>query len=302
MQQVTLNNDFLRLTTLNYGAIIQKLMVVGKDGKETNVVVGFENPEDYLKDTFSLGACIGRYAGRISNGGFHLNGRRYELYQQDGVHLHGGKQGLGKRYWNLLEVHEGTDPFVRYQYESPEMEEGYPGNLKVTVTYQLLKNTLKIIHEATTDRATVVNLTNHSYFKLDGAPTVEQLQLKLHSSSFLETDHKLLPTGRILPVEDSPYDFSTKKAIGKLHLDTPFCIGPSKEAIAEVSSPSSGLRLRVFTNQPAVVVFTPSVFPAICFETQNYPDAPTFAHFPSALLRPGETYHNESDFVFDLVP
>ncbi len=302
MQQVTLNNDFLRLTTLNYGAIIQKLLVVGKDGKETNVVVGFENPEDYLKDTFSLGACIGRYAGRISNGGFHLNGRRFELYQQDGVHLHGGKQGLGKRYWDHLEVHEGTDPFVRCQYKSPHMEEGYPGNLRVTVTYQLLKNTLKIIHEATTDRATVVNLTNHSYFKLDGAPTVEQLQLKLQSASFLETDHKLLPTGRILPVQDTPYDFTTKKAIGKLQLDTPFCVNPSKGAIAEVTSPASGLHMRVFTNQPAVVVFTPSAFPAICFETQNYPDAPTYAHFPSALLRPGETYHNESDFVFDLVP
>lgn len=302
MHQVTIKNKFISLTTIDYGAIIQKILVKDKYGKQINVVAGFEDPNDYLTDPNFLGACVGRYAGRISGGRFILDGSEYPIYQKDGVHLHGGKKGFGRKYWILLEMFEGLDPFVKYGYKSPHLEEGFPGNLTVMVTYKLIGNVLKIIHEATTDQPTVVNLTNHSYFRLDTVPGIDQYRLMVNATHRLETDEKLLPTGNIVPVVDTRYDFRTPSPIGNTHLDTPFVIVPGKDPIAVVESENSGIRLSVNTNQVALVVYTPDEFPAICFETQNYPNAPVHTSFPSSVLRPGETYLNESLFTFDLVP
>ena len=301
MNQVTIKNNFITLTVLDYGAIIQKLILKNKEGVDTNVVVGLEEPEKYLTDNKSLGACIGRYAGRISNSGFQINNVHYPIFSKDGVHLHGGQKGFGKRYWTIEQVHDGENPFVKLSYLSQDMEEGYPGNLKSTVTYKLVGPSLFIIHEATTDKATPVNLTNHSYFNLDGAETIDHWNLRLACPEYLETDAKLLPTGKLVSVKNSKYDFLELKKIGQVRLDTPFVMDSSLKNSTVLTSDNSGLSMEVVTNQPGVVVYTPPAFAAICFETQNFPDAPNQPHFPNSILQPGETYHNETEFRFSFV-
>ena len=301
MNQVTIKNNFITLTVLDYGAIIQKLILKNKEGVDTNVVVGLEEPEKYLTDNKSLGACIGRYAGRISNSGFQINNVHYPIFSKDGVHLHGGQKGFGKRYWTIEQVHDGENPFVKLSYQSQDMEEGYPGNLKSTVTYKLVGPSLFIIHEATTDKATPVNLTNHSYFNLDGAETIDHWNLRLACPEYLETDAKLLPTGKLVSVKNSKYDFLELKKIGQVRLDTPFVMDSSLKNSTVLTSDNSGLSMEVVTNQPGVVVYTPPAFAAICFETQNFPDAPNQPHFPNSILQPGETYHNETEFRFSFV-
>lgn len=300
MQQVIINNEYLSLKVLNYGARIQELLFRDKDGKWQNTVVGLEDEKAYLKDPISLGACVGRFAGRISGGGFTLDGKFYPLHTDSGVHLHGGREGFASKYWEISEVHQGPEPYVKLSYHSGHLEEGYPGNLNVSVTYQLRQNTLKITHEAETDRPTIVNLTNHSYFKLDESKEVKHYQLQLHSRQFLQTYPNLVPTGKLMEVQGTDFDFRKARAIGPTLFDTPFALRSSK--VSQVYSSKSGIRMQVTSNQPAVVVFTPPAFAAICFETQNYPDAPNIASFPSSQLLPGERYYNHSEFTFDLVP
>ena len=301
MEQVTINNGSLSLTALNYGAIIQQLILLDKSGNPINVVVNLPRPEDYLEDKISLGSTVGRYAGRISNGGFILDSKHYELYQEDGVHLHGGREGFSKKYWDIKETSIDGSPAVELQYTSPHMEEGYPGEIQARIYYILRKNSLRIIHEATTDRPTVLNLTNHSYFCLDDGENINDYHLQLSSKKYLETDEKLLPTGKYLDVNGSVLDFRQGKKIADVRMDTPFLLDSEEELFAEIYSEKSGIRMRVSTNQPAVVIYTPPAFPAICFETQNLPDAPNFNHFPSSVLRPGELYRNTANFEFDLV-
>lgn len=301
MKQVTISTPFITLIVLDYGAIIQKVLIKDKEGNSTNVVVGLDFPNDYLTDDKFLGACVGRYAGRISNGGFDLDRQWYHIYEQKGIHLHGGKKGFGKKYWKIEEVHHGRQPYVTLSYQSKHLEEGYPGNLKAAVTYKLVNNALVVTHQATTDRTTVVNLTNHSYFRLDNASTVNNYNLKLSCSQMVELLANKLPTGEVVKVANTAFDFLEEKNIDNTRLDTPFVIDSKTEVAAKVSSEKSGISMEVITNQKAMVVYTPTNFPAICFETQNYPDAPNQNNFPSSILRPGEHYENESTFVFDLL-
>jgi len=301
MKQVTISTPFITLIILDYGAIIQKILIKDKDGKSTNAVVGFEVPKDYKSDDKCLGACVGRFAGRISNEGFELDRQRYDIYTQKGIHLHGGKEGFAKKYWKIEEVHQGRAPFVTLSYQSKHLEEGYPGNLKAVVTYKLINNALIITHQATTDRATVVNLTNHSYFRLDNSNDINDYQLKLNCPHMLETLANKLPTGKIIEVANTSFDFLEEKKIAAMRLDTPFVVNPTADVVARIASEKSGISMEVSSNQSGLVVYTPENFPAICFETQNYPDAPNHSNFPNSILRPGEHYQNESTFVFDLL-
>ena len=301
MKQVTLSNSFITLIVLDYGAIIQKILVKDKNGKSTNVVVGYDYPSKYLTDEFYLGACIGQYAGRISNGGFEIDREEFYIYEENGVHLHGGKEGFGKKYWKIIEVNYKEEPYVKLEYTSKHLEEGYPGNVITTVTYKLVDNALHVVHEATTDRSTVINLTNHSYFKLDQENFIDDYELQLHCPEFLETTRQLLPTGAKKSVRGTEYDFIKNRRIGSTRLDTPFSIDLGSEKVATLVSHQSGISMQVYTNQPAVVVYTPEAFCGICFETQNFPDAPNQAHFPSSILRPEEKYHNIAIFKFDLL-
>lgn len=299
MKQISIKNDFLNLKVLDYGAIIQELSFREGSGPATPLVVGLKNPEGYIDDKNCLGACVGRYAGRIS-GSFRLDGVSYPLHTVvKDVHLHGGREGFSKKYWQIDEVTEGGEPRVTLSYISPHMEEGYPGQLRAEVTYTLRGNSLQITHRATTDRKTVVNLVNHSYFLLGNSPGVRNYRLQLHCAEYLETLDNLLPSGRILPVKGSAYDFMAERPIGDTHLDTPFIISESATDAARVIAPDSGIRLRVRTNQPGIVVYTPRDFAGICFETQNLPDAPNMPHFPSSVLEPGLEYENSSEFIFD---
>ncbi len=300
MQQVTIKNDFISLKIVDYGARIQELLFKDKNGVWQNTVVGFDEPERYLEDPISLGACVGRFAGRISGGGFTLDEEFYSLYTEDGIHLHGGKEGFAYKYWEIMEVHQGNDPYIKLTYMSPHMEEGYPGNLEVTLTYQLQGSALKITHEAITDKHSVVNLTNHSYFKIDSSAEISHYMLQLGSEQFLETHSNLVPTGSMSSVQGTDFDFRESRRIGDTLMDTPFAL--YSPFVAAVYSPLSGIRMRVKSNQPAVVVYTPPEFAGICFETQNFPDAPNIASFPSSSLKPGMKYYNESEFAFDLVP
>ncbi len=283
---------------MEYGAIIQKILVKDKNGMQVNVVVGHENPEKYLNDEGSLGACVGRFAGRISKGGFNLEDTFYPLQNENGIHLHGGKEGFGQKYWTLEEQHSGEEPLIKLSYLSPHLEEGYPGNLTATVTYTLVGPTLHILHEAITDKTTVVNLTNHAYYKLDDEEAIDHYNLELKCDGILDVDGQLVPTGRYLDVTNTKYDFLTKKEIGLVRLDTPFTFKPNCKHAAQVSSDISGIVMKVTTDQPAIVIYTPTSFPGICFETQNYPDAPNHSNFPSSVLRPGEVYKNKSSFSF----
>ncbi|MGI9545738.1 MAG: aldose epimerase family protein [Flavobacteriaceae bacterium] len=301
MKQVTINNGILSLTALDYGAVIQKLILHDKNGQPVNVVVGLEDAEDYLQDKISLGAVVGRFAGRISGGGFSLVKQRYELFQEKGVHLHGGREGFAKKFWKVQVNKNDHAPALIFSYLSPHLEEGYPGELKTQVTYTLKKNALHILHEAVTDRPTVVNLTNHSYFRLDDMATIDHYNLKLHCPSMLQTDQKLLPTGQLLEVEGTEFDFREEKRVESTRMDTPFVCENGNGLVGEVFSEKSGIRMRISSNQPAVVVYTPPGFPAICFETQNFPDAPNMPQFPSSVLMPGERYINSAIFEFDLV-
>ncbi|UGU17143.1 galactose mutarotase [Sinomicrobium kalidii] len=313
-----IKNDHICLSTFNYGATIQQLIVRDKNDNDVNVVLGFEKEEDYYNNPFYIGASIGRYAGRISKGGFSLNGDHYELHQENGVHLHGGKNGLNKKQWQPEHIVQDTDtPSITYTVTSPHLEEGYPGNLKVSVTYKLIGNSLKIVYEATTDRTTVLNLTNHAYFNLEGRNSVLDHELKLNSETFVELDRKLLPTGNFSPVKGTAYDFLSPEIIGTKPgfsgIDDVFVLN-GKGPAAILYAPQTGIEMKVITNQQAMVIFTPEDlrinnfvngaeyenFSSICFEAQTFPDAPNQPDFPSAVLRPGEVYRNETVLEFGL--
>lgn len=299
MKQLTISTPHITLIVLNYGAIIQKLLVKDANGNMVNVVMGHDNAMDYLTDDYCLGAVVGRYAGRIANGRFELDRETYHLHQENGVHLHGGKKGFNKKYWTFEEVNHGNEPYIKLSYTSKHLEEGYPGNLKVTVTYRLRHNQLHIDYEATTDRTTVINLTNHSYFRLDDAPNLKRHKLRLNCSKYVALDQKLLPNGKLISVKKTDKDFRGTDYLGNVHLDTPFVIDKGTRIAATMSSRFLGISMEVLTDQPVLVVYTPTKMPAICFEAQNFPDAPNQSSFPNCVLRPSETYNQSTQYRFD---
>lgn len=323
---ITLTNSHgMTLQVSNYGACIIGLSVPDKNGGSVDVVVGLPSAleytkANYLKKNLCLGSSIGRYAGRISQKAIRIEGKTYPLYHNDGVHLHGGKEGFHKKLWIVDDAVYGENPYVTMSYLSPHLEEGYPGNLRVTVTYRLTEtNVLKIAYTAQTDKTTPVNLTNHSYFNLNGKGSVLDHQLMIDSEKYLEVDTRLIPTGRVLNSKHTRFDFMATSQIGRSDfkgLDDTLVLNDG-HLNASLSSAKTGIQMEVYSNQPAMVIYTPkdsrftgfsfkngvtySEFPAICFETQNYPDAPNHGDFPSSLLKPGETYCNETLFKFSLI-
>ncbi len=311
------NSKGMEMVVSNYGATIISLKVPDKHNDLQNVVVGLNEVNSYTTNTYQshglyLGCMIGRYAGRISKGYVEIEGEKYPVHNEDGVHLHGGKRGFDKRYWSIEKTNSNS---VVLNYTSSHLEEGYPGTLKVQLSYELTEsNALKIISTATTDRPTVLNLTNHSYFNLNGSATILDHQLQICSDCYLEFDHLTLPTGRLLDTKNTQFDYNEMTQLREANfkgLDDIFVLRNSAWA-ARLKSKKSGIVMKVSTNQPAVVVYTPKNlpqlnysdgvkfgrFPAICFETQNFADAPHNNNFPSSLLMPNEVYKNESTFDF----
>ena len=317
------NDNGISVEILNYGATIYKINVPDKNGNLTNVVVSLNKPDDYFSKNYIetglyLGTMVGRYAGRISNGGFEIDKKRYDLYNVDGVHLHGGPNGLDKKFWKVDDINKDQNK-ITFSCFSEHLEEGYPGELTVKITYELTdKNELNISYSANSNKTTHLNLTNHSYFNLNGKGSVLEHDLHINSDRRLEVDSLTVPSGNFLENKNSRFDYLKTSQLGRTGfkmIDDAFEIKNDKEVAATLYSKETGILMEVKTNQPAVVVFTHPEFPelplpgnvkyeaypSICFECQNFPDAPNKKHFPSSLLKAGEAYKNTATYKFSTI-
>ncbi len=320
------NSNGMRVGILNYGGIVESLSVPDRAGQVADVVLGMDSIEGYLKGVPYFGALVGRYGNRIAHARFPLDGKTYTLPKNDGDNtLHGGTRGFDKHIWNA----RATGDSLELTYLSRDGEEGFPGNLSAKVVYTLTaQNELRIEYSATTDKDTVLNLTNHSYFNLGGAGsgTVLDHQVTILADRFNPVDKGLIPTGELRPVHGTPFDFTHSTAIGarigqgdeQLHLgngyDHNFILnGSGMRKAAEVYEPKSGRVLEVLTDQPGLQFYTANfldgtihgkggkVYPfrgAFCMETQHFPDSPNHPAFPTTELKPGETYHTVTVFRF----
>ena len=318
IEKVTLTNDNgMSVTTMTLGATLQEVFVPDRDGKRENVVLGYDSPAEYVAHPGFFGATVGRFANRIANGRFPLDGKTYQL-ETTGKHtLHGGKRGFDKRVWTIVSVKSGRVASVTYRYVSAAGEGGFPGTATVTATYSLGKdNALHIDYSATTDEPTIVNVTNHSYWSLSGSPANTSALgdlLTIDASAFTPVDETLIPTGEIRPVEGTPFDFrQVRRVDARIHeedtqlkyarggYDHNFVIdGKAGEMrrMARVEEPTSGRIMEVWSKAPGLQFFS-GRGNALAFEPQLFPDAPNHPNFPSAQLDPGQTYHNAIIFKF----
>lgn len=322
------------MTVLSYGARIQSIQMPDRTGKLGDVVLGHKTLEEYTHPGDCLGTVVGRYANRIAGAAFEIDGTAYPLTpNENGNTLHGGPTGFSSRVWKCKRRDNDDDaPSIVLTYQSADGEEGFPGNCTVTVTYCLsTDNSVIIDYQAVTDKPTYLNLTNHSYFNLTGDSSRDILstELKINANTMTEVDGELLPTGKLLPIAGTAEDFRSSKTIGQdidrmehtLHAcggyDHNFVLnGEGRKKAAEAYDASTGRKLLVFTDQPAVQLYTANSFgandknrdgspmkphTAFCLETQHFPDSPHHKNFPSTLLNPGETFHSNTTFKFEVV-
>jgi aldose 1-epimerase len=324
------NPSGLQVSILNYGGIVTKIMTPDKEGKMGDVALGFESFDGYRQKTNPfMGALVGRYANRIANAKFTLDGKTYKLAPNNfGNSLHGGNVGFDKVIWNASKI---GDSSLKLTYQSKDGEEGYPGNLNAQVIYTVgSDNSLRIDYTATTDKATPVNLTNHSYFNLSAGrdSTILDHQLQLNADKYTPVNDKLIPTGEIANVKGTPLDFTTPKAIGKdigsvkggydhnWILNKQGSDPDSYREAATVYDPVSGRYMQVFTTQPGIQFYTGNFLDGslmstknnkkyvrhagLCLETQHYPDSPNQPSFPTTILKPGETYKQTTVYKFSV--
>ena len=304
---------------ITYGGAITSLSAPDRDGMYGDIVLGFGSLEDYTSNPRYFGALIGRHANRIAQGQFTLDGVEYQLPRNNGAnHLHGGFRGFDKRVWNAKE----GDGVLHLSYFSKDGEEGYPGNVEAFVDYRVTNDGLSIEYRATTDRDTIVNLTNHSYFNLKGEGTILKHELTLNADYFTPVAEDLIPTGEIAPVAGTPMDFREGRAIGsQLGLTTSgydhnFVLNDwdgSLRSAARLYEPVSGRVLEILTTQPGIQFYSgnfldgsfvgknsaPYVkYAGLCLEPQHFPDTPNHPNFPSTILRAGEEYRQTTVFRF----
>ncbi len=331
MKYTLQNQSGASVSVLDLGGAIQQLLIPDQYDRKVDIVCGFDHAADYFYARGCHGALVGRFANRIANASFYLNGKKHELSaNHNGSHLHGGFGGFHKKLWQVTPI-DSADPSLVLFYRSPDGEEGYPGNLDVTVTYTLKEPaTLSIRYKARTDAPTHVNLTNHAYFNLGGYDSGEIYDhvLFCDSSYILEIDDNSLPTGGFVPVEGTVFDFRTPKPLGKdidkltqtRGYDHCYCFSRAEHEPlshrATLIHPQSGRSLRLFTTQPAVHLFTANFsndpqYPfkggvpqhphcAVCLETQKMPDSPNHPHFTPTVLLPGEEYDHTTEYVFSV--
>jgi aldose 1-epimerase len=335
VEEVTLANGGLTARILTWGALLRTLEVPDRTGRAADVVLGYADLAGYLKAPNYFGVSVGRYANRIRAGRFSLDGTAYTLARNDGPNaLHGGREGFDKRLWTVTEVKDGATPSVTLRYVSPDGEEGYPGTLTASVTYALdAAGTLAVEYRATTDKPTIVNLTNHSFFNLAGensGRTILDHVLTIPAERYTPVDDTLIPTGEIAPVNGTPFDFRTATAIGARirdgrdpqivrgrGYDHNFVVtaAPTNEAhlVARVEDPASGRVMEVSSNQPGVQFYAGNFLDAtavgksglsyrqsdaLALEPQVFPDTPNQPAFGSARLDPGATYRNIITYRF----
>jgi len=332
----TLKAGDLTLSLSNFGAAWTSLLVPSHKGGKTDVLLGFSGFDGYLNNTPYLGVTVGRFANRIGDACFILEGKTYRLEKNEGRNtLHGGRRGFDKALWDAVSYEERGGVFVRFELDSRDGDCGFPGNVKAAVTYGITKaNEVIALYEAKADAPTPINLTNHAYFNLagEGSGNILSHEVKLDSSAYLEVDDALIPTGNLLPVRGSAFDFREPKPIKR---DLKSVYGGSGDAsapdgydhcfivdgdmgklrsCAEVFEPDSGLKMKVFTTQPAVQFYTGNMLTGIagkagsvyskhsgfCLETQHFPDSPNRQDFPPCVFGPGRDYSEKSVFGFEL--
>ncbi len=323
----------------NFGGRVVSLVVPDKDGKPTDVVLGYDNIAQYADTVNSpsdYGSSVGRYANRIKDGRLTVGGQAYQLPRNNFGHcLHGGPSGWMYQVYDVVQANDST---LQLTITSPDGDNGFPGTVKATTTYRLTAdNTLDITFEATTDKETVVNMTNHSYFNLNGDPSKEAMDMVLYvnADAYTPTDSTYMTTGEILPVEGTPMDFRQPRAINTTINDTTFaqikyasgydhnwCLntykdgkGDDKVVAASLYSPKTGIMLEMYTNEPGVQVYTGNFqgtgveckhgvkYPkhvSVCLESQKYPDSPNKKDWPSAYLKPGEKYYSHVAYKFSV--
>jgi aldose 1-epimerase len=325
------NKSGMTAAIANYGGRLVSLLVPDKNGKLTDVVVGFGNVKDYINSTEPyFGATIGRVGNRIAKGKFALDGKEYTLFANNGPNtLHGGKKGFQSVVWDATQPNDTT---LELRYVSKDMEEGFPGNLNVKVTYSLTPdNGFKCEYEASTDKKTIVNLTNHAFFNLngEGSGTINNHILQINADRYTPVDSTLIPTGKIKTVAGTPFDFTKPTAIGarvnENHeqlkygkgYDHNFVLnaGSGIKHAAEVTGDRSGIRMDIYTEEPGLQFYGGNFMQsknsfkngkkddfrtAFCLETQHFPDAPNQPSFPSIVLEPHKTYHTTSLYKFSV--
>ena len=294
----------LELRAMTYGGIIVSLVAPDRHGRPANVVLGHDSLEAYLRDSRYLGAIVGRYANRIAQARFTLDGVTYRLAANNGPHhLHGGLKGFDKVVWRATPVEEDDRAGIVLSYTSPDGEEGYPGTLDAQVTYALTdQDELIVDYRATSDKATPVNLTQHSYFNLAGPGDILGHLLQIHADAMTPVDETLIPTGAIVPVADSRFDFRSPIAVGsrRIDYDQNFVVNRSGSGpvhAVRLVEPVSGRTLDVHTTEPGLQLYT-GARRALCLETQHFPDSPNQPGFPSTILRPGSAYRSRTVFAF----
>lgn len=332
VEKVTLkNSNNIEVEVISFGGIITRILTPDVNGKLGNIVYGMETIEEYENGNPYLGALIGRYGNRIKDGKFTLNGTEYQLATNDGNnHLHGGVQGFDKKVWKMAPFATANSAGVTLTLVSPDGDQGYPGELTTEVTYTLTNNNnLDMQFIATTDKPTVVNLTQHSYFNLAGKGTILDHELQINGQYITPVDGGLIPTGELAAVAGTPFDFTSPKAIGRdiEAENAQLALGKGydhnyvlKEDVnselveaATVYEPTTGRVLKVLTEEPAVQFYSGNFLDgntsgfgqqhifrgALCLEPQHYPDSPNQANFPSTTLLPGEVYSTRIVYAFD---
>ncbi len=309
------------LTAISYGAIIQSIVVPDKHGVFMNVVLNYNTLPEYLADTLYVGAIVGRFANRIAKGMFSMDGKSYSLYRNDrGNHLHGGLNGFNRVLWTVEII---SDNSIKLSYRSPDGEEGYPGNLLTEFVYTLTEmNEVRMDIKATTDKATPVNLVQHSYFNLSTHQNILDHSLTINSLHYLPVNNAMIPTGDICTVENTPFDFITSTTIGSRIADscTQLQYGNGYDHCWVLNHPNSGINkvatlmdvnsgrvLELYTDKPGLHIYTGNFLrgsfqpnSGICLETEYFPDSPNQPNFPITVLRPGEQYKSCTIFKFSI--
>ncbi|MFV7233964.1 aldose epimerase family protein [Flavobacterium sp. ZB4R12] len=328
------NQKGMEVNIITYGGIISSLKVPNKAGVSEEVVIGFNSLEQYMKPNPYFGALIGRYGNRIAKGKFTLDGKEYSLAINNTPNaLHGGPEGFHRVVWTAAEAKGGDSASLKLKYVSKDMEEGYPGNLTVFVTYTLKNdNSLDVLYEATTDKKTIVNLTQHSYFNLssDFSKPILDHEITIDADKLVPVDATLIPTGKLTDVTNTPFDFRKPKVVGaaieakddqlKKGLGYDHCWvlnnqGKGERFAASAYDAGSGRLLEVYTDQPGIQLYTGNFLDGtlpmrnggtyahrtgLCLETQHYPDSPNQKDFPSTVLNPGENYKTKTTFKFSV--
>ena len=327
------NKNGVEVKVTNYGGTITSISVPDRNGIFVDIVLGFDQLEEYIEKPSYFGCIIGRYGNRIANGKFSIDNNTFTLVKNNkGNHIHGGTVGFDKKLWTVQESKNPDELKVVMDYTSPDMEEGYPGNLSLTLTYTLTEdNELIIDYQAITDKKTICNLTNHSFFNLKGEGDGDILnhELMIASSHITPTDESQIPTGELLAVEETPFDFNQRTRIGARinndhqqlkygnGYDHNYVLNQGKESIKKLAAslyePTSGRLMEVFTTEPGVQLYTGNWVDvigkgkkkynkrgALCLETQHYPDSPNQPNFPSTILNTGEVYRTSTIYKFSV--